>query len=137
MDKHYFWSLDQSKYNANKLAEIFEEAYANDFVDNYDFWKKQITELNNDIYNTLILNHQYDSKRWQEITFDWFCQQIINTFKDSIIKNGQITRIDAVELTLQVCKKWGQLMLDKAEEDMQKESLVSLLVDGVKTFVAK
>jgi len=136
-DKYDFWNLDQSQYKPEELAELCEQCYSYEFVDNHEYWKEGIKKMNGDILDSLTINYSFDTKLWQDITFNQFCKDIITAFKKNIIERGQLSRSDVTEISINMCQEWGTKMLQKQQEKLLQQSAISILMDNVKTFVAK
>ncbi len=92
-----FWKLDQTVMKPEEIIEKAKEFYAEDFIENYEFWKVCIKEIN-DYVIVMLGNVGIDAEHFVPITFDGFCTKIIDDIARVIEKHGNLVTQDTQDI---------------------------------------
>lgn len=93
-----FWQQKHNYNDINVLKQKMEEYYTDEFINNYNKWYKNLSDLNNTVYE-FFDKDDFPQQHIKEIKYDWFCKNIINSIKEWIDVHGNIFPEDIFIIT--------------------------------------
>lgn len=123
-----FWSNKKHFSTKELLVEKVKEYYGEEFISNYDNWKNNLEACNKE-YRDLFLNLGYDKSYWEDMSYNHFCKNIINSMAEYINIKGDITSSEVHQLLGIMLEDWfynQELKVPIVHSD-KKSTLSSLL----------
>lgn len=126
-----FWDNKHFYKTPELLKEKAREFYTEEFINNYAKWSANVTEL-----NSLIRNH-LDSKSfpmqyWEEMKYDWFCENINKLIQEWITVNDDIILADIPIITEKLIADYIAICLTKFTE---QQYTIASLIESIKRVV--
>lgn len=127
-----FWNYKSNfENNIDDLKKYAREYYTSDFIVNFTKWKKNLAELND-----MLLKHikeiNFPIHYWQEMSFDYFCENINLLIEKHIEKHKNIQPIDITDITKILVNNYIKEQNDIA---IEKYYTVSSLLESIKKIV--
>lgn len=107
-----FWHLDHSIMTKEQLMETAREYYKEDFINNYSKWSNNLKLFNKLIYDHIV-QHGFRSDLYEEMSYDWFCKNIIDMICEWIDVNGGIKSPDINIITERLASDYSAIQLKK------------------------
>ena len=128
-----FWENKHIYKTSGVLTEKSEEFYRDEFINNYAKWSQNVKELNVTIKEHLEFRG-FPMKYWEEMKYDWFCQQVIDLIAEWIKVNQDIMPQDVLIITEKLIADYIAICINKYNEHAYT---INALLDSVKTIVMK
>jgi len=126
-----FWDNKHYYTTPELLKEKAREFYTEEFIDNYAKWAGNLAELNTDI-KTHLESKNFPMAYWEEMKYDWFCENINQLIHEWITINSDIILADIPIITEKLIADYIAICLTKFAE---QQYTIGALVESIKRAI--
>lgn len=126
-----FWDNKHFYTTPELLKEKAREYYTEEFINSYSKWSNNLIGLNSAIREHL-QSKQFPMQHFEEMKYDWFCENINKQIADWITVNKDITIADLAIITEKLIADYIAICLTKYSENAYT---ISSLLDSIKNAV--
>ena len=128
-----FWEFkNNNNLSVEELKQYAQEFYAEDFIENGKKWKANIEEIN-ELMRIQLADKDVDVTHWENMSFDYFCKNMINYINEWIDENKDIEPKNISAITERLLNKYMYLQLHEMEK--KHYTLPNLLASIVKPII--
>lgn len=126
-----FWENKQYYNTPELLKEKAREFYTEEFINNYSKWSANLSELN-DVIKIHLQSNQFPMHYWEEMSYDYFCENINKLINEWITVNNDILLADIPLITEKLISDYIAICLTKYDENLYT---TKSLLDSIKNAV--
>jgi len=126
-----FWDNKHYYKTPELLKEKAREYYTEEFINNYSKWSQNVIELNVAI-RTHLQSKNFPMQHYDEMKYDWFCENINKLIQDWITSNNDIMIADVSIIMEKLIADYIAICLAKYTENAYT---INTLLDSIKKAV--